>query len=56
MCVYILGEDPVTSLVGNQQYTLFLITYMFYEENILKANLKVFINDVLSLVNSHSDY
>ena len=33
-----------------------LITYMFYEENILKANLKVFINDVLSFVNSNSDY
>ena len=29
---------------------------MFYEENILKANLKVFINDVLSFVNSNSDY
>ena len=56
MCVCIFGEDPVISLVGNQQYILFLITYMFYEENILKANMNVFINDVLSLVSSHSDY
>ena len=55
VCVYIGGRSSYISCWQSAMHFI-LITYMFYEENILKANLKVFINDVLSFVNSNSDY
>lgn len=54
VCVYIEGRASL-SLVGDQQCFIFNYSICFMKKT-LKANLRVIINNVILLVDSHNDY